>query len=111
MFRVTRRGRTGPSPAWSALFRRRGLPLERHANAEALRPEVGVLRGEGGPARTDQRAWRDLRRVDARVDLLAGAVDAAPVQEGVARRQADVLADLPADAQGQLRHDREGVVL
>ena len=52
--------------------------------AKTLGPEVGRGEGHAGSRIADEHAWRDLRRVDAQVDLIPGTRNFAPVQKRIA---------------------------
>src|SRR5262249_14507837 len=96
-------------PAWRNLAFRSPTILEpqQHAKVDALRPEVARVeverRAVGAQAVTEVLIGRWQRGVDFAVDLVAGADDPAPIEQGVAGLNAQAGRDLPADVEAEFR--------
>src|SRR5262249_4200481 len=102
-----RRGRTCKSCSW-----RSGLSeLDEKAQVEPVGPEVGTVEHRRRAGGADQGLVEGLGRVDAAVELVAGAEDVGPVEELVADLEADRVVQVHADVDAELGHDAELRVL
>src|SRR5947209_6587725 len=88
-----------------------------HAELAALGPEVGLAEEHGGTGGGDDggiqvaRFRRHADEVDDAVDLLAGAGDAAEIEEVVASVDAPVIVDVEANLETDLGREGELIVL
>ena len=77
------------------------------ADVQALRPEVGAIEARRRTGRPHQGSGRQLAGIDAGIDHVAGTHHIAPIQEVVARMNAEPGGDLIAHLESHFRHERE----
>src|SRR5262249_23699955 len=85
------------------------------AETHSLGPEVAFVEGARRPRRSHERAVagadRELRRVDDRIDLLPGPGHPADPQQRIAGGDLQTARHLQADAEPQLRDERQFVLV
>lgn len=84
-----------------------GLVTILNAETKALSPicacgERKIRRGS-----SVESTWRDLGRVDGKIDLFSGSDNIRPIEEGVADRRADPGGQLPAHRETDFAHGTE----